>query len=152
MKIGIAIFLTPLFLITGINSASAQDGLAVKYLKKDDKAPFSGMLLSDEAAVENKVRFQTIEKLHINELSHMAALLNAEHKADVDKLNIILEREREIHALEIDTREREIDFLTNQLEPKGFFNSFNGGFVIGVSGTVIIIVVTAYALHAVSIN
>ena len=146
LKIGIITFLT---IIAIPSTAYAQDdanGIA-KYIKKGDLAPFSGMLLDDRAAITNKVRFETIEKLHANEIEHTKALLNAEHTAALAVLQVKLDRETQLHTLDIEFLEKENKFLRDNYDPPGFWSSWKSGIIVGASATVIILLASSCSIE-----
>jgi hypothetical protein len=148
LKIGIITFLMATLLPTSI--AYAQDNNAggiAKYIRKGDPAPFNGMLLDDKAAIMNKVRFEAIEKLHANEIEHTKALLDAEHNAALAALQVKLDKETQLHALDVEFLEKENKFLRDNYEPPGIWSSWKSGVIIGTGATIIVLLVSSYSIE-----
>ena len=46
----------------------------------------------------------------------------------------------------LDLKEKEIQFLQDNINPPGFFGSTTGGILMGALGTLALVIVTGYAL------
>ena len=163
LKTGIATFSALIFLLVSLpihaqpineldDTEAGSNSLAVKYVHKGDTVPFDGMLLSNEAAITNKVKIETMQEKCNIELEHQKALINAEHQAEIDKARTLINHEKEKNALHIGFQNDQIDFLTKNYKPPSFLDSFAGGMVVGASTMLLTVFVTAIALEKVKNN
>jgi len=144
-KIGITIFLIPAFLLA-TNVAYAQSPAVTRQVSEGEQVPFDGLLFNNIAAARNKVYIENIGKLHANEFERLRAELKLSYQAQIDMLNVKLEHNEKSNKALLDFKEKEIQFLHDNMSPPGFFNTGAGGILIGVIGTLGLVIVTGYAL------
>ena len=147
MKSGIAKCLVPIFLLVITPNLYAQE--QVKFVKKDQKVPFDGMLLSTESAIKNKVLIETQNERFEIKLKYEKDLLNNQYIADLAKKQAIFDSQIEKKNLELDLQAKQVEFLKDNYKQFDTVWGFELGLVFGATGMLALTLVTAYSLNLV---
>ena len=154
MKSGIAICLVPAFLLAVTSNSYADtsdlnEQVRIKFVRKDQVAPFDGMLLSTEAAIKNKVLIETQNERFEIKLKYEKDLLNNQYIADLDKKQVIFDSQLEKKNLQLDLQQKQIDFLKDNYKQFDTVWGFELGLVFGAIGMLGLTMATAYSLNLV---
>jgi len=128
-------------------------GSAITPMRKGQKAPYTGVLFSKQAVSETIAEFKKKDKechLRIEKLKKELKVINKLEKA---KLQIELDAEKKSCKVKVDTRDKTISFMDKRLEklnnPKTemwFVIGAGGGFVLGVTVTILTVFATSETL------
>ena len=154
MKSGIAICLVPAFLLAVTSNSYADtsdlnEQVRIKFVRKDQVAPFDGMLLSTEAAIKNKVLIETQNERFEIKLKYEKDLLNNQYISDLDKKQVIFDSQLEKKNLQLDLQQKQIDFLKDNYKQFDTVWGFELGLVFGAIGMLGLTMATAYSLNLV---
>ena len=148
-----SIFCSFLILIAS-TAVQASEGTTVRLklpgliteIKKDQHAPFSGILFSREAAAKLYASLSFTEeecKLRIDKRLEFSSLkFNTE--LDVLRLRLQVEKEKSVQLLQV--KDERIKFLEKNMRPSPWYESGEFWFAMGVVGGILITVGAGYAI------
>lgn len=131
------------------DTSDLNEQVRIKFVRKDQVAPFDGMLLSTEAAIKNKVLIETQNERFEIKLKYEKDLLNNQYIADLDKKQVIFDSQLEKKNLQLDLQQKQIDFLKDNYKQFDTVWGFELGLVFGAIGMLGLTMATAYSLNLV---
>ena len=115
-------------------------------LKKDQRAPYAGILFSKEAAAKlyTQLKF-TEEECNLRLSKELDILkLDYETKLSLEKLKLSVEIDKNKSLISV--KEDRIKFLEKNLQPQKWYESGEFWFAIGIVGGILITVASGYAI------
>ena len=125
---------------------SSTDLKVVTEITKGQKAPFSGVLLSEQAAVKLFADLKFTKEECTLRLERELDLATITYKAQIDSFKIRLEVETERTEKLLDIKDNRIKFLEEIYAPPAWYESGSFWVAVGVIGGVLITIGTGYAL------
>ena len=118
----------------------------VTNLSQGQRAPFTGILLSDSAAAKLFADLEFTEaECHLR-LTRELDIVTITSKSQIDALTLRLQVESERTEKLLDIKDNRIEFLEENWKPQPWYESGEFWFSMGVVGGVLITVGSAYAL------
>lgn len=132
--------------------AGEQDvGSAVSPMKKDDRAPFTGVLLSPRAIATILSQFRNQKEQTKIEVDHAVSVERTQQEFKLAEVKTTLETDKKILESQLLARKKEINILDERLKKeessKANIPLWTG---IGVGGGIAVTVLTVFALSSAS--
>lgn len=118
------------------------DGSQVAALERGDRAPFPGILLSDDSVASLKARLDTSDRECQIKIDHQTAISDADIMYEKETAASRLQLCKETAAAKLEVRDAELEMLAKRLEEaeKARANGqllFGGGVIAGIGLTVL---------------
>ena len=118
----------------------------VTQIQEGDPAPFSGILLSTDAAAKLYGDLNFFEQEYKIILSKELQLAEAKYKSDIDFLKLRLEIETDRTQKIVDIKNQRIQFLEENWKPQPWYETGEFWLAIGLVSGVLITVGAGYAI------
>ncbi len=124
----------------------SSDLKVVTEITKGQKAPFSGVLLSEQAAAKLFADLKFTKEECMLKLENELELATITYKAQIDSFKLRLEVETERTEKLLDIKDDRIKFLETNYAPPEWYESGSFWVAVGVISGVLITIGTGYAL------